>query len=143
MKFIRKNGRIIPIRDSGAQEKPKSFSGAHYKGMAIAAASQAVIGKGRPLAKTLGTITGLASNINAIQHGRQEHSFKKGVGRQFKNDFAMIGGYLATAVGITLASKGLRSSAVRGAARKAGAAVFSKSSGMKNVTPHFKRLSGK
>lgn len=95
VRFIRVNGRVVPIRDKGGgaagrsakggqgtgghmtTHKPKTFafSGAHHGTFAAAGAASQFLMRGRSAGSQLAGATlqagsGLANLVNSIQHGR-------------------------------------------------------------------------
>lgn len=133
MRFIRKNGRIIPIREK--KEKPgdsqyKKFAAAGAVGGAAtrAVTRQAVIqGRKLPLFRSKFALAGVAAyglglgaaNIkNSYEYGKREKSFSSGLGRFFANSFVMSVGNAAGRMGTQGTISGLNK------ARKTG--VFTK-----------------
>jgi hypothetical protein len=156
MRFIRKNGRIIPIKDGGGSESKKAFSGQHYKAFAAAGAVHAQLRKAAPKAYiALAPVRAVASIANGIQHGRETHSFTQGLLRTFNNDLSGIAGHGASSLATTAAGIALKSPNVRSAATKAGTAFRGSKVGkasvmknpnrgaMKNVTNTTLKLRGK
>lgn len=117
IRFIRKNGRVIPVRN----KQKHAFSGAHHGKFAAAGAVARATMKAAPKTSTaFAAATGIASLVNAVQHGREKKSFLHGVGRAFSNDLSVLGGRAAAGGAIHVGVHGLRSPGFRKAAKGAG-----------------------
>lgn len=119
MRFIRKNGRIIPIREKG-EKQPKPGGSIHLQqakdgAIGIAASGLAVNAAKHGHGKTAialgvaGGLHGIGSMIrnvkNSVDHGKQKKSGWHGLGRFITNNYANSAGALIGAAAIGSAGK--------------------------------------
>ncbi len=138
MRFIRKNGRVIPIREgqqSAAPAAPKKDDGSsmtslkpsaksHYKAFAVMGAAAQLVGtKNRALTSAAGLIIGGSNIVDSFKYGSEKHSFWGGVGRNLKNTLALVGGRVAGGIVANHTVSILRDPGTRAAVRKAGSLV--------------------